>query len=232
MLDERKKSVFQTIVEEYTKTAKPVGSNFLVDKYQFDVSSATCRNDMNELEKEGLITQPHPSAGRIPTEKGYHLYIESFLSPQPLSPSEITVIRKTWDSETDSRLRLKELGKKVSELSNGAVLIAFSRNDFFYTGLSNLFRQPEFSQSTILVHLGDVIDHLDEVSIDLLSSLSDSIEILLGKDNPVSHECGLVVSRISIDHDKGLFGIFGPMRMDYGQAKSLVLFSKLLMTSS
>ena len=76
MLDERKLAVLRAIVEDYVSTTEPVGSKSLVDRHGLDVSPATIRNDMAVLEEQGFIAQPHTSAGRIPTEKGYRLFVD------------------------------------------------------------------------------------------------------------------------------------------------------------
>ena len=88
MLDERKLTVLRAIVEDYVSTTEPVGSKTLVDRHHFDVSPATIRNDMAVLEEQGFIAQPHTSAGRIPTEKGYRLFVDRLSSVKPLSGAE------------------------------------------------------------------------------------------------------------------------------------------------
>ena len=88
MLDERKLTVLRAIVEDYVSTTEPVGSKSLVDRHHFDVSSATIRNDMAVLEEQGFIAQPHTSAGRIPTDKGYRLFVDRLSSVKPLSAAE------------------------------------------------------------------------------------------------------------------------------------------------
>ncbi|MGH3192807.1 MAG: heat-inducible transcriptional repressor HrcA [Streptosporangiaceae bacterium] len=88
MLDERKLTVLRAIVEDYVSTTEPVGSKSLVDRHHFDVSPATIRNDMAVLEEQGFIAQPHTSAGRIPTEKGYRLFVDRLSSIKPLSAAE------------------------------------------------------------------------------------------------------------------------------------------------
>jgi heat-inducible transcriptional repressor len=82
MLDERKLAVLRAIVEDYVSTTEPVGSKSLVDRHHLDVSPATIRNDMAVLEEQGYIVQPHTSAGRVPTDKGYRLFVD------PLSAAE------------------------------------------------------------------------------------------------------------------------------------------------
>ncbi len=88
MLDERKLTVLRAIVEDYVSTTEPVGSKSLVDRHHFGVSSATIRNDMAVLEEQGFIAQPHTSAGRIPTDKGYRLFVDRLSNIKPLSGAE------------------------------------------------------------------------------------------------------------------------------------------------
>jgi heat-inducible transcriptional repressor len=88
VLDDRKLDVLRAIVEDYVQTQEPVGSKALVDRHQLGVSPATVRNDMAVLEEEGFIAQPHTSAGRIPTDKGYRLFVDRLTSIKPLSPAE------------------------------------------------------------------------------------------------------------------------------------------------
>jgi len=88
VLDDRKLAVLRAIVEDFVSTNEPVGSKSLVDRHNLDVSPATIRNDMAVLEDQGFIVQPHTSAGRIPTEKGYRLFVDRLSAVKPLSPAE------------------------------------------------------------------------------------------------------------------------------------------------
>lgn len=88
MLDDRKLAVLRAIVEDYVSTMEPVGSKSLVDRHHLDVSPATIRNDMAVLEEQGYIAQPHTSAGRIPTDKGYRLFVDRLSGVKPLSAAE------------------------------------------------------------------------------------------------------------------------------------------------
>jgi heat-inducible transcriptional repressor len=88
VLDDRKLAVLRAIIEDYVSTTEPVGSKSLVDRHNLDVSPATIRNDMAVLEEQGYITQPHTSAGRIPTDKGYRLFVDRLSTVKPLSVAE------------------------------------------------------------------------------------------------------------------------------------------------
>ena len=86
-LDNRKKEVLHAIVDDYVSTNEPVGSKSLIERHSFNVSSATLRNDMAELEHLGLIEKPHTSAGRIPSDKGYREYVNSLMTIEELTPN-------------------------------------------------------------------------------------------------------------------------------------------------
>jgi heat-inducible transcriptional repressor len=88
MLDERKLAVLRAIVEDYVSTQEPVGSKSLVDRHNLDVSPATIRNDMAVLEEQGYIVQPHTSAGRVPTDKGYRLFVDRLSGVKPFTRAE------------------------------------------------------------------------------------------------------------------------------------------------
>src|SRR3954470_21235839 len=92
-LDLRSQAILRAVIEEYVTTAAPVGSLALVERYRFGVSSATVRAVLAELEAAGLLTHPHTSAGRVPTEHGYRYYVESIVDSVPLPPVEQLMIR-------------------------------------------------------------------------------------------------------------------------------------------
>ncbi len=101
MVEDRKLNVLRAIVEDYVSTQEPVGSKSLVDRHQLGVSPATVRNDMAALEDEGFITQPHTSAGRIPTDKGYRLFVDRLSSVKPLSSAEKRAITSLLEGAVD-----------------------------------------------------------------------------------------------------------------------------------
>ena len=100
-LDDRKLDVLRAIVEDYVATREPVGSKSLVERHQLPVSPATVRNDMAVLEEQGYIRQPHTSAGRIPTDKGYRLFVDRLGKIKPLSAAERRAIQRFLDGAVD-----------------------------------------------------------------------------------------------------------------------------------
>ena len=101
MLEERRLAVLRAIVEDYVSTHEPVGSKALVERHSLGVSPATIRNDMAALEEEGFIAQPHTSAGRVPTDRGYRLFVDRLSSVKPLSPAERRAIHHFLDEAVD-----------------------------------------------------------------------------------------------------------------------------------
>jgi len=93
-LDDRKLEVLRAIVEDYVETQEPVGSKALVERHHLQVSPATVRNDMAVLEEEGYIRQPHTSAGRVPTDRGYRLFVDKLSRIKPLTPAERRAIER------------------------------------------------------------------------------------------------------------------------------------------
>src|SRR3989304_4032864 len=93
MLTERRQQLLQFIIDEYVTTAQPVGSSALVEKYRLPISAATIRNEMVALEEEGYIAQPHTSAGRVPTDRGYRYYVEALMREERVPPELPQMIR-------------------------------------------------------------------------------------------------------------------------------------------
>lgn len=119
MLDERKNRVLQAIVEDYVATAEPVGSRTIARKYSLGVSPATIRNEMADLEQMGYLEQPHTSAGRIPSDRGYRYYVDCLMEAQEVDPSEEELIRRTFERkvrEVDTLIR--ETARLLSETTH------------------------------------------------------------------------------------------------------------------
>ncbi len=118
-LDNRKKRILQAIVNEYIDTIEPVSSGSLIEKYSLDCSSATVRNDMAELEKEGYLEKTHTSSGRIPSSKGYRFYVDKLLSKKNLTLSEIKYINSKLESRVDEMEELTKIATNtISEVTH------------------------------------------------------------------------------------------------------------------
>ncbi len=223
-MDSRQKQLFKNIVDEHIKTARAVASAFLVDKYRLDVCPATVRNDMLDLEKEGLIEHPHTSAGRRPTESGYRFFINEFVDfDKCLNKNDQAGLLKSVNKSENFEILLKSLAKAMAEKSNLGVFIGFSKDSVYYTGLSYLFNQPEFRDYDLILNMTEVIDHLDDAVVNIYRELDDKkMLIKIGNENPFSKECATIITKAK----DILFGILGPIRMDYQKNIELINFAK------
>lgn len=125
MIDDRKNKVLQAIIEDYVATAEPVGSRTIARKYNLGVSPATIRNEMYDLEELGYLEQPHTSAGRIPSDRGYRYYVDCLMQQQPISPADNEVIRRTFERkarEIDTLVR--ETARLLSETTHLTAVIS------------------------------------------------------------------------------------------------------------
>lgn len=141
MLDARKLQVLQAIVQDYVATREPVASKTLVERYRLGVSSATVRNDMAVLEDEGYITQPHTSAGRVPTDQGYRLFVDQLMQLRSLTPAESRAIGRMLEGAVDIDDVMKRTVRLLSHMTNQVALIQY----------------PSFSQSKVR--------HVDVISL-------------------------------------------------------------------
>jgi heat-inducible transcriptional repressor len=233
-MNKRQEKILKAIVKEYIKTAEPVSSQHILKKDILDISSATIRLDMVDLTEEGYLAQPHTSAGRIPTEKAYHFYIQSITEPKlpVLVEKQIEqIFVKNQKDET-----LQELGKFLSAVSKNVSLLFFEQA-VIWQGLSLIFSQPEFYESeevleftkafeTIYDNLSDKLYEVEE----LLQKNPEDIQVFIGKENPfvVAEDLSLVVS----GWDDGIIGILGPRRMDYHKNIALIKKAKSLLEDS
>lgn len=131
MLDNRKKKILQAIIDEYINTAEPVSSGTLVQKYNLECSSATIRNEMVELEKEGYLDKPHTSSGRMPSAKGYRLYVDELLNDDNISLEEIKYIQSKLETRVNEIEELTKIATNtLSEVTHYTSVAIEPRTEF------------------------------------------------------------------------------------------------------
>ena len=124
MNDDRRSRVLRAIVEDYVETKEPVGSKALVERHSLGVSPATIRNDMAALEAQGLIAQPHTSAGRIPTDKGYRKFVDTIDEIKPLSAAERRAITRILSHPVDIEDMLDRTVRLLADLTSQVAVIS------------------------------------------------------------------------------------------------------------
>lgn len=123
-LDQRKAAILRAVVQQYIETAQPVGSSTVSARADVAVSSATVRNDMTQLERDGYLAQPHTSAGRVPTEKGYRFFVDNLAGPGPLNPNGVRMVREFF-ATTHGELEqmLSETSRLLSDVTGTAAVV-------------------------------------------------------------------------------------------------------------
>jgi heat-inducible transcriptional repressor len=125
VLDDRKLDVLRAIVEDFVSTNEPVGSKALAERHDLRVSPATIRNDMAALEDEGYLTHPHTSAGRIPTDKGYRLFVDRLSSVKPLSSAERKAIQQFLEGAVDLDDVVRRTVRLLSQLTQQVAVVQY-----------------------------------------------------------------------------------------------------------
>lgn len=221
-MTERQQSILNAIVEQYAEVASPVGSSLLAKA--FDVSSATIRAEMAELERGGYINQPHTSAGRVPTDKGYRYYVNS------LGEKDLAMPAPRVEKALSARLQstaapehiIRNAVDTLVELTHNLGLATIG-NQMYISGLSNLFGQPEFMDA---VHVQQVANLLDNLEPWLREAAPNKpLSVYIGRENPVGRSAGasLIISRFrSPFSDRSYIGTLGPTRQSYRDVMRLV----------
>ncbi len=227
MITERQTQLLTAILREYVETAEPVSSGFLAKHADEQVSPATIRNELAALEDAGYLTQPHTSAGRIPTEKAWRWYVQNLMQTEAVAKGtreNVQEVIRTY-RHTHAEM-LRRLAKKLAALAGETVVLAPAPNETYYTGLSNLFAQPEFEHVSMVQNMSRVIDRFDDVMGQMFDRLEEDVLVLVGKDNPFSADCGTVMAKYRLPHSHhGLIGILGPLRQNYDEHVAMIRFA-------
>ncbi|MEK9175047.1 MAG: hypothetical protein AAB795_00470 [Patescibacteria group bacterium] len=220
-LEARKEQILDFIVRHYVNTATPISSEVVCKKSKINISTATARNIMLELDQNGFLTQPHTSAGRIPTEKGYRYFIKNLSEMRiPAKSARQEVAHATSRLDDDIEIAFHELSHVLAhnlKLFSGVGILQNDRRIFSY-GMADVFREPEFKEHALTVQFANFVEHLED-ELDHMFENSDIPQINIGTFGMVS-----AVFRNKHIGDCMLFSI-GPQRMDYEAARSLLKYT-------
>ena len=223
-MTERQAQILAAIIEQYAEVASPVGSLMLAKV--FAVSSATIRAEMSRLEEMGYITQPHTSAGRIPTDQGYRYYVNR-LSEGAERSGTVDRTARAIDTRLNQagrpELAIRTAVDTLVELTQNVGLATIG-DQLYLSGFGRLFMLPEFMQALTPVH--EVAQLLDNLEPWLRETAPNRpLSVYIGRENPVgkSSGCTLIISKFrSPFSDHSYIGVLGPTRQSYRQVMSLV----------
>jgi len=223
-MTERQIAILSAIIEQYAEVAVPVGSVTLAKL--FNVSSATIRSEMAKLEELGLITQPHTSAGRIPSDKGYRFYV-NLLTQQQEHTTELDRSARAIEA------RVSTYGNRADRAIRSAVdsLVDLTQNlglatigdELYLSGIGNLFSQPEFMSGQHAQSVARLLDNLEPWLREVAPN--EPLNVFIGSENPIGKSSGatLIISKFrSPFSDNSYIGVLGPTRQSYGRVMRLV----------
>lgn len=218
----RQSKILYAIIEQYAEVASPVGSSLLAKA--FEVSSATIRAEMAELERMDFITQPHTSSGRIPTDKGYRLYVNQ-VSALEDTPQERRGERALAARVNGGGLPEQTIRNAVDTLVEltGNLGLATIGNQLYMSGLSNLFGQPEFMHPGQVQEVARLLDNLEPWLNE--TAPNEPLSVYIGRENPIGRNsgCSLIISRFrSPFSDRSYIGVLGPTRQSYRDVMGVV----------
>jgi len=221
-MTDRQAQILAAIVEQYAEVAVPVGSVMLAKL--FGVSSATIRAEMARLEDAGMIAQPHTSAGRVPTDRGYRFYVNQLTQSQEAQslarPARALEMRVAHAGRAD--LAIRSAADMLVELTNNVGLATIG-DQLYLSGFTRLFTQPEFMQGGPVHEVARLLDNIEPWLRE--AAPNEPLSVYIGSENPIgkSSGCSLIISRFRSPYsDFSYIGILGPTRQSYREVMSLV----------
>lgn len=232
MITERQTEILNTIVREYINSAQPVSSQLLEKKYDFKVCPATIRAEMQRLTNGDFLHQPHTSAGRVPTDKGYRFFVDELLENGWGDLEKEFGI--DWEKEVEDSLGFIQTITKflASESSNLALSYLSRRKILWKEGWGEILQEPEFEERGYAWRFTQMLDDFEKNIESFLRDFSSGIEVYIGKENPFpkSKDFSTIVYRCCFpNREKRVLAILGPKRMNYEKnIGSLNYLAKLL----
>jgi transcriptional regulator of heat shock response len=232
-MNTRQQNILRAIIKEYQKTGEPVASQILVQKYAFNLSPATIRAEMLLLDKQGLLEQPHHSAGRVPTTKAYRQFVDEILDEKEIRIKDGSQIKRKISQFDGNRIFPAQLAQVLADFSHNLGISGSLDNflDFHEAGLSSLLEEEEFCQPQGVAEILKGFDRLEKEFAQLFDEVDENVEVFVGEENPINdfYKCSFVVSVYESGRGNGFVGILGPKRMDYerniflvGEIKKLI----------
>lgn len=232
-ITERQKKILKYLVKQYIHTAIPISSGLLEETCDLDVSAATIRNDLQELAEKKYIIQLHTSGGRVPTDRAYRFYVDRIIKNESIHPALATKrkIREVLLAvDNDAREINKAAANILARLSENMVVANVIESDEFYkTGLTNLFEFPEFREFDRMFNLASFFDNFesvfDKIEGNLFDEIDSDVKVVIGRENPVKtiQDETVILARYNLpDNFTGSITLIGPTRMNYEKNIGLV----------
>lgn len=224
-ITERQEKILNRIVKDYIVLAQPISSEFLEKKHRFRISPATIRIEMQKLTDAGFLFQPHTSAGRVPTDKGYRFFVDNLLEKEISEFKDISEIEKIFKEMRKDILKwTTHLTKFLAEeSSNFAMLNLLERDLAWKEGWEEVLEEPEFEEKNLIFDFAKLLENFEENIKDL--RINSGIKIYIGRENPFpkAKKFSIISSKCCFpEAGKGIISLLGPKRMEYQKNISLI----------
>lgn len=249
---QRNDLIFDLIVKSYIDTAEPVGSRTISRHSDLGLSPASIRNVMSDLEESGFLKQPHTSAGRVPTDKGYRYWVDSLMEPEELGAREQSFIQEELGKARTIEALAGKICKLISELTGNAVIVYIKNmkrvsflnylleelvearkladffeedTEIFIDGAARIFEQPEFQDIEKMRMLLHVFDEKADFLREFLRDPDEEVRVSIGHENRMSDlgDVSIVTKDCYLsDTPIGGVAVLGPTRMRYPKVVSVV----------
>ncbi|MFC1654007.1 hypothetical protein ACFL1M_04135 [Patescibacteria group bacterium] len=225
-LTDRQVFLLKAIVEEYTTTADPVGSETLDKKFKLGVSPATIRNEMAYLTKQGYLSQPHTSAGRVPTPRAIKLYVDEIMREQDLSVAEEVAVKESvWDKRHEQEQLLREAAQELSRRTGSIGMAMIDDGRIYSAGYAHILDMPEFYDIDVTRTLFRMLDETTRlIKYFQEDDDPDTTRVIMGEEFGIRHlePVSCVYTRFRAGDQMGTLGVVGSLRFNYSKVIPLV----------
>src|SRR3989338_238812 len=216
MLSERQEGLLETVIAEYIRLAQPISSQYLEERYDFGVSPATIRNELQVLSEGGYLKQPYTSAGRVPTDRGYRFFVDGVTRKEGLRSSKR--LEDVFEQEVTDALEFashaaRALARQSSSL---AAMYVEGASLFFKEGWEGMLQEPEFEEQESIKSFSRFLNDFEKNIATM--SFQEDMQVFIGKENPFSKvtDFSIMIAECSFpEHGKLRVALLGPKRMEY-----------------
>lgn len=222
-INQREEEILNKIIQDYIKSARPVSSKLLEKRHKFGLSPATLRIEMQKLTDAGFLAQPHTSAGRVPTDKGYRFFVNKLMQKKSEKPKDVSPISRL--SIGDEFKFADQITKFLAETSSNFGFLHFSDEHISWKeGWEEIFDEPEFVDRGFISDFAKFLDNFEKQVDDLAEN--PGVKIYIGRESsvPRSGDFSIILTKCLLPPDgrEAVLSILGPKRMDYQRNISLL----------
>ena len=224
-ISDRQREILLRIVQEYINSARPVSSRLIEAKYNLGICSAAIRIEMQRLTEMGFIFQPHTSAGRVPSDKGYRFFVDNLLDEGALETEDISEIKNIFQKKQKNIFGLaEEVARFLAQRSAGLVVLEILKGGFFWKeGWEEIVREPEFERRDILLEFTELLKDFEKEIKRLKPKRFPMVYI--GQECPFSkgRNFSIILTRCCFYKSQEIvISLLGPKRMNYNRNIGLI----------